>query len=56
MVSLLDTWSTWRERIIKYARVESANRKEVKSLLSELDELSEVEADDYSGNYAYKAG
>ena len=31
--SLLDNWSVWKERITKYAELESANRKTVTDLL-----------------------
>lgn len=38
---LLDNWSTWRVRIIKFAHIESTNRREVKKLLEDLDSISE---------------
>ena len=33
LTSLLENWGSWKERIIRYARVESTNRKVVTELL-----------------------
>ena len=39
--SLLDTWPTWRQRILRYAKMEGKNRPAIQKLLDSVDSFHE---------------
>lgn len=39
--SMLETWPTWRQRIVKYAKLEGKNRPVLQKLLESVDSFHE---------------